>query len=148
VGAAGRQWVPNMWAGRILTIRPRQAGMEESQIITSNTADTLTVGAAWTNNPAPGDAYAIRSGTIQVGGAVVPGNAAVALLSTDGGQSFTFLKFLDAGPQNAPIDYPAVATGPGRNANEKSVWFAWRSNNNKILADGAPVTAKGTVGAF
>src|SRR5262249_2605584 len=82
VGAAGRQWVPNMWAGRILTIRPGQAGMVESKFITSNTADTLTVGAVWTNNPAPGDAYVIRSGDI-VGGDVVPGNAAVALLSTN-----------------------------------------------------------------
>lgn len=139
----GRQWIPNMWAGRVLTIRPKgQAGIaEESAIITGNTATQLTVAQVWATSPGPNTAYEIRSGSFGPTG-FTDGNAAVALLSTDGGQSFQFLRFLDTGVSPA-VDYPAVATGPGRNANEKSVWFAWRGGNNLIDAAGAPVTGKG-----
>jgi hypothetical protein len=72
-------------------------------------------------------------------------------MSTNAGQSFQFLKFLDAGAPSGTssiIDYPAVTTGPGRNADEKSVWLAWRGSNGKIMVTGAPVTAKGVVGTF
>jgi hypothetical protein len=137
-----------MWVGKQLTIRVGGGGQEKG-IITANTATQLTVGQAWHNAPAQGDTYEIQSGAFDQGGSFILGNAAVALLSTDDGHSFQFLKFLDAGAFSATtVDYPAVATGPGRNAKEKSVWLAWRGSNNQITATGAPVTGKGQVGTF
>jgi hypothetical protein len=139
-----RQWAAGMWNGRVVVLRPGAGGLrpQEVQNITGNAANTLTVVGAWRNPPANGDSYEIVSSV--TGG---PVNGLAVLLSTNGGQSFQFLALLDVGT-TVPIDYPAVATGPGRNANEKSVWLAWRSGNNKIVAAGAPVTAKGAVGPF
>jgi hypothetical protein len=144
---ANRQWKPNMWVGMVLTIRPGQ-GNAQSAVITGNTATQLTIGQAWNMNPANGDPYKIEAGAL-AGQALMPANSAIVLLSTDDGASFSFLKILDTGPVTAnPPDFPSVATGPGRNANEKSVWLAWRGSSGTILATGAPVTGKGAVGAF
>src|SRR5262249_31339136 len=131
-----RQWATDMWNGRILVLRPG-AGQQEAAIITGNTATQLNVTQAWVNPPAPGDGYVIVSGSIPQGGGLVDGNAAVVLLSTDDGQSFQFLKFLDTGAPPIFVDYPAVATGPGRTPTERSVWFTWRGGNNQIMVAGA-----------
>jgi hypothetical protein len=134
-----RQWTTGMWVGRTVVLRPGGPNTE-TQAITANDATSLTVGAPWTDPPSIGTAYAIVSDI-----AVSP--AIVVLISTNGGQSFQFLSFLDSGQ----VDYPAVATGPGRNAGEKSVWLAWMSGYqapNQIKAAGAAVNGLGTVGAF
>jgi hypothetical protein len=142
-----RQWVPNMWAGMQLTINPG-AQNQSSAIIAGNTATELTVGQAFSNAAGAGTVYAISPLAFTPNGAIERAGALAVLLSTNDGQSFQFLKFLDSGvaPNGAP-DYPALATGPGQNANQKSVWVAWRGSNGQILAAGAPV-AKGAVGSF
>jgi hypothetical protein len=146
-----RQWVPNMWVGRYLFIRPGATGQraQEIAVITGNTGTQITVGQNWNKPPAAGESYKISSGVIPPGGGLALANALVIVLSTDAGKNFKFLSLLDAGQIGAsPVDYPGVATGPGRNAGEKSVWVAWRGGNNKVMAAGASVTAKGTVASF
>jgi hypothetical protein len=128
----GRQWQQNMWAGRILIIRPTKPN-QELAIITGNNATQITVAQNWNQAPAVGDSYEIVSGIITPQGALIKANAIVLLRSVDDGQSFQFLQFMDTGPQaTMPVDYPAVATGPGRTIDEKSVWLAWRGAMGRL----------------
>jgi hypothetical protein len=58
------------------------------------------------------------------------------------------LRFLSSGLPGSAVDYPTVATGSGRNANEQSVWFGWRAATGDIQVTGAAVTGKGVIGQF
>src|SRR5205085_671690 len=65
------------------------------------------------------------------------------VISTDGGQSFKWLAFMDSGSVDITnLAEPVVATG------SNSVWFSWKRDNSGIQANGASVTALGTVGSF
>lgn len=162
-----RQWVQSMWAGRFLTIftPPNvipgfpQGAFETKAIIpnTDTTGTQITVAAAWT----PAIRAAATAYTITVNGYYpapwngIPWdqNAVVVVKSSDGGANFQFMKILDSGsgaPFNVPsVDYPAIATGPGRGPAERSVWVTWKqANRGRILAAGAATTGLGAIGDF
>jgi hypothetical protein len=141
-----RNWATNMWAGRFVSaFVPGQN--RQDRIIQGNTADTLTVTQAWTQQPNANTTYVISTAGFDANNNLLPGNAVVVVSSTNGGESFSFRAILDSGA-GAAIDYPTIATGPGRNANERSVWVAWRAGNGNVMAAGAPVAGAGQFQAF
>jgi hypothetical protein len=81
----------------------------------------------------------------------------VVAMSTDGGQSFSWLANFalsagTAGPGPSPADdQPNIATGPGGTVAPGSVWVQWQDigvGNSGIAVAGAPVYGLGQVGAF
>ncbi len=55
---SSRHWTANQWAGYVVTVVP-SGGTQETGIVKSNTASTLTMNAAWGTTPSPGDGYVI-----------------------------------------------------------------------------------------
>ncbi len=146
-----RQWATDIWNTFKVTINPgvlgdpTLPGKQDTREIRNNDGTQLTLNADWygTNQPGPNTPYIITVNGVDEAGSPLAGNAAWLLKSTNGGASFTLVKWLGV---NA--DYPTVAIGPGLQ-NDKSVWVAWKSNiNGNIVATGAPVTAQGMIGNF
>lgn len=135
-----RQWVPSIWRGSLVYINPGTAA-EEWGTIGDNTATELTIREAWINQPGPNTPYYITSGLGK--------NLVVVVYSTDGGRNFNLLKIMEAGSgEGFLVDYPAIATGPGRDVGQQSVWVAWRSGRDMILAAGAAVLGLGRIDSF
>ena len=145
-----RRWVPHEWQNQVLGVVVGQNQPIQWIPISDNTADTLTLGGmgrnwgGWVNGvrPVPGANYVIVS-SAYVPGVPLPNAVAASSVvvdySPDNGQNFYFLRRFDTGPANS-VDYPAIATGPGQNGNNGSVWVAWKASSNTIKADGASVT--------
>ena len=74
------------------------------------------------------------------------GTSVVVLLSTDGGYSFkTLTSTSDA---NAGDTLPKVATGPGEQGEDGSVWVSYCDSNNAIATIAAYTYGPGAVGPF
>jgi hypothetical protein len=58
-----KAWTTNQWAGAIVTVTLSN-NSTETRTIASNTPNTLTVSAAWSPTPSPGNAYAILKTTV------------------------------------------------------------------------------------
>ena len=121
----------NEWAGKTLTVNPGQAN-QQTAIITSNTADTITINGIFRNNIGDTPTYTITQ-TPQGAGTV---NSVIMVYSTDYGAHFKYWTSLDTG---VGVDFPAVATGPGRpaNAGEQSIWASWFGSNGMVDAIGS-----------
>jgi hypothetical protein len=65
-------------------------------------------------------------------------------LSTDGGATFSNL----ATSPSSNNDQPTVVTGPSPVPGQGSVWICYTDSSGRLVAQGANVTALGTVGSF
>ncbi len=76
------------------------------------------------------------------------GEVIEVLLSTNGGQSFTLLTSdHDVSSTAGPVE-PRLATGPGEQGEDGSVWVSYRDPNLAIASIAAVVLGPGSVGTF
>lgn len=86
------------------------------------------------------------------------GNAILVLMSTDGGKTFALLdSFASQGsaplssddPEDASVDQPSIAVGPGGMPGTASVWVTYADiADSTVFVAGAAVTGLGLVGSF
>jgi hypothetical protein len=117
--------------------------------ISSNNGTTLTISSPWDNTPPAGADYFIHHDA----GA----HSVVVAVSADGGQTFSWLAnfALSAGTTGPGTSYwddqPRIATGPGGETADGSVWVYWHNTgvgSSGVRVAGAPVTGLGSVGSF
>ena len=76
------------------------------------------------------------------------GEVIEVLLSTNGGQSFSLLTSdHDVSSTAGPVE-PRLATGPGEQGEDGSVWVSYRDPNQAIASIAASVLGPGSVGTF
>jgi hypothetical protein len=87
----GRPWAANQWVDYSITVRP--AGrMAQTRTITGNTGDTITVNQAWDGVIPANTPYTIEQPVVLPGNGNPNRKSEVVVVSTDGGQTFRFLK--------------------------------------------------------
>ncbi len=141
-------WGINEWQNRIvdLPLPDDTFASGPRATILSNDAHSLYVALnGWSQPPPPDGPVGYNIQPQYLGGSDLQ-----VIESTDGGQSFAWL--YDWGPFTG--NYPAteltpyVATGPGSQPGQGSVWLLWASTNGRPMLTGAPVTGLGQVGSF